>query len=363
MVKVSNIVITEHLFKNQLDKPDDDTKKCLNLIKSDELLKLLPKNPKYTIRFKLENANSQLANALRRCLEIDIPTHALTFNLMHTTDGRPADFIADLRTNDKNIFGKCDELKKRIEGIPIKQNIDPNEYKISLNIQNKTNDLIDITPRSFKILHKNKQIDVHTLMYPDYILARLYPNCYLNIDNIYIKTGIGLTDSNSFKFLSNVYYEILDEPLMKINKKYVGKSSLESNYTTFLIGYSTYRNDVAIKEPIKIVCNILINKLNVILNEWEKINNTASNASDKINIAKKLDIYIITILGETYTISRLLYYYIYLEMPTIEFASGGIEHLDKHKATIYIKSNDYFKIFKNAIINSIKDINSILSYF
>jgi DNA-directed RNA polymerase subunit L len=359
-IKVSKITVSEHSFEEQFKNPDSTTKQCLELMSSKELLSLLPKKTKKTIRFHLENANSQLTNAIRRCLEDEMPTLSLTFNLMHDKDGNPADSIVDLRTNDKNIFGKCDELKKRIEAIPIRQNINPEEWKLSLDIHNKTTDLLNITSSDFKILHKGKNVSVDTLMYPNYILTRLYPNCYFQLSNIYIKKGIGMMNANSFKLLSNIYYEIEDIPLNKVGNNIIGKSSLESDYSKFTLGYSTYRNDLDIYEPIKSACNILIERLNIILEEWEKVKN---NSSDTIQIKIVSGAYVITIENEYYTIANVLHYYIYKELPSIEFVSGGIKHLDKMGAVIIIKNKNYQSLFENATKKIIKDLQDILNAF
>jgi DNA-directed RNA polymerase subunit L len=359
-IKISKITVSEHNFEEQFKKPDSSTKLCLELMSSKELLELLPKNNKKTIRFHIENTNSQLMNAIRRCLEDEIPTLCLTFNLMHDKEGKPADFIIDLRTNDKNIFGKCDELKKRIEAIPIRQDINLDEWKISIDVKNKTNDLINITAADFKINHKGKNVSVDQLMFPNYILTRLYPNCYFQLSNIYIKKGISMINANSFKLLSNIYYEIEDTPMNKIGDKYIGKSSLESDYSKFTLGYSTYRNNLDIYQPIKMACNILIDRLQNILDEWKLVED---NTSDKIKVKLDSGAYVITIEDEYYTIANLLHYYIYKELPSIEFVSGGIKHLDKIGAIIIIKNKNYLTLFENGTKKAIKDLKYILSEF
>jgi DNA-directed RNA polymerase subunit L len=361
MVQVSKINVSEHSYVDDFKKKDEDIKKCLELISEKELLQLLPKKTRYTLRFDLENANSQLANALRRCLEDELPTLCLTFNILHDTDGNPANFINDLRTNDKYIFGKCDNLKKRLEAIPIKQNINPNEWKISLDMQNKTNDLIDITSGDFKVLHKGKEVPVEHLMYPNYILMRLYPQCYIKLNNIRIIEGLGMDNANSFKYINGVYYEIHSKPMTKVGEKFQNKSSLESDYDKFTIGYSTYRNDVDVFSPIKNACQILLDRLGIILSEWDKIKE--KDFSDKINVSKNGENWVITIEGETYTLANLLYYYVYKELPSIEFASGGIRHLDKLGAIVIIKNNNYLELFENATKKIIKDLTTIKNSF
>lgn len=370
-IKVSKITVSEHTFEQQFKKPDDDAKKCMDLMPAKELLALLPKTKKTTLRFYMDGANSQLTNAIRRCLEDELPVKSLTFNLMHDSDGKQSDFITDLRTNDKNIFGKCDELKKRIEAIPIRQNIVPSEWKITLDVHNKTQDLINITASNFKILHKGKSVPVESLMFPDYILTRLYPNRYLQLTNIYINVGISMDNANSFKLLSNIYYSIDEPPMTKVGEKYIGKSSMESDYTKFEMGYTTYRNDVQIYDPIKSACANLIERLQVIDTEWKKIDaasnekksDVSSAVSDKIQVKVVAGAHVITIEGEYYTIANLLHYYVFKELPTIEFGSGGIRHLDKMGAIITIKNKNYLTLFSNAIQAAINDLHAIQMAF
>lgn len=362
MVKVSKITVTEHSFDNQLKKPDAAMKQCLELIPAKELAALFPKKVRYQLRFRLEDANSQLANAIRRCLVDELPTYSLTFNLMHDATGKPADFITDLRTNDKHIFGKCDYLKKRIEGIPIRQNINPDEWKISMEVQNNTGDLIDITAADFKLTHKGKVVPVDDLMYSRYILMRIYPKCYLRISNIRIEQGLGMVNGNSFKKVTDVYYEIEDAPMQKnASGGYSGKSSMDSNYKNFTMGYSTYRNDVKVYDPIKMTCELLVQRLDTIGDEWKKIKD--GELSDKIQVTKEGTVNIIHLEGETYTLANLLYYYVYLEMPSIEFASGGIKHLDKIGGMVQIKHANYIEIFANAIKAAIKDLKAVGAAF
>jgi DNA-directed RNA polymerase subunit L len=370
MVKVSQISIVEHSFEQQFKKPDDDTKKCIAMLSAKDLLSLLPKTSNYTVRFKLSDANSQLANAIRRCIVDEIPTYAMTFNILHNSDGSPADFVNDISTKDKSIFGKCDELKKRIEAIPIRQDIVPADWKITLKYDNTNgNDLSNIMSSDFKILYKGKPVSVDSLMYDGYILTRIEDGYSLTISNIRIVQGIGRTNANSFKYVTRPYYEILAEPMDKVNGKFVGKSSLESDYKEFIMGYTTYRNHVKPFEPIKAACNTLIERLQVILNEWEQMphdakqEKTIGELSGKIIVNKEAKCYIIKIANEGYTIANLLSYYIYKELPTIEFSSGGIEHLDRNIGVVVIKNEEYVKIFTNATKKAIADLQIVESSF
>jgi DNA-directed RNA polymerase subunit L len=173
--------------------------------------------------------------------------------------------------------------------------------------------------------------------------------------------GLGLNNANSFKYITNVYYEIEDKPMERVDGKYVGKSSLVSDYKNFTIGYSTYRNHVGAIDAIKKACSILSERLSGILAEWEKIK--SGDPSDKIQVNKVAESYIITIEDETYTLANLIYYYVFQEMPSIEFASGGIRHMDKTGAVVIIKNGEYMKLFSNGVSAAIKDLQKVHSAF
>jgi len=360
MVKVINISIQEHTFISQFKKPDAATKQCLKLLSEKQLLQTLPNKSKYIVRFTLDQTNSSLAGALRRVLVDEIPTYAMGFNLMINEKGDRADFISDLRTDDKYIFGKCDSLLKRIEAIRIQQNIDPNEWQISLNVINNTTELMDIYSSHFNVLHKGKAVDVSKLMFPNYILTRLRPQKHLTITNIRIDRGLSSINSNKFKYLANTYYEIDTTPLSKINGKFTGRSCMESDYTKFFMGYATYRN-ISAYEPIKRACEVLTVRLMNIHTEWNKIKK--NEPSDKINKYQIGEIHVIEISDESYTMANLLFYYIYKEMPSIEFATGGIKHIEKNIAVIKIKHNNYWDLFNNAVNRIIDDLKIIANSF
>lgn len=419
MVKISDIKITEHSYEQQFKQPDADTKKCLELISAKDLLALLPSTIKYTLRFTLSQANSQLANAIRRCLMNELPTYSMTFNLFTDEKDQPIDSIKDLSTNDKHIFGKCEVLKKRIEAIPIRQDIHPEEWTISIDVKNETTDLMDITANHFKIQYNGKIVPSSQLINPHYLLIRIYPKCFLKINNIYIKQGIGQVNANLFRHINNIYYEIDEPPMNEASTIYdqpiqktgaasktkstksaqnnvgrnthsdaqnsdskniyggatqSGQSSMMSNYSKFIIGYSTYRNHMKATDPIKSACTNLINRLNQIKNEWvklkdmyqsdnHKIGHSQSIASDKLQVIKTSDFYTIHIEGEYHTLINAIYYYVYAEMPDIEFATGGIIHFNSLGGHITIKHQNYAKIFDNALAALISDLQTIHKAF
>lgn len=343
MVKVLNIKISSHEWSKSLKSKDKNLKECLNIVSESKLLSVLPKGESHTVRFTLDNANSQLANAIRRVLMDEIPTYCLSFNE-----------YTDIKTDDYYIHGQCDQLCVQINALRIDQDINEDEFskwKIYLKKHNNTDDLMDITSGDIQIMAGNKQIT--DLFYPGYILSRLRNKCSLKIENIKIEKGLGLTNSNKFKYLANVYYEIMEEPLLETKDGFEGKSSLESDCKKFTIGYTTFKNIKDPCTPMFKCCDELKHRLDSILYDWE------NDINDKIHIRQEDSIYLIEIEGEKLTIGNLIGYYIYLEMPSIEYITSGIVHIEKNIAIIKIGNKNYKKLFSNAIKQALTDISII----
>jgi DNA-directed RNA polymerase subunit L len=209
--------------------------------------------------------------------------------------------------------------------------------------------------------HKGKKVNADQLMYPHYILTRIWPKCFLRINNIYISQGIGRNNANSFKHVASVYYEPGERPMQKIDNKYVGKSSLDSNYAIWHMGYTTYRNDIDLRFPIKNACAALVDRMQLLLGEWKKVND--GQLSDKIQVNTIQNSYEVIMYGESYTVSNMLSYYIYRELPSISFITGGMKHLDKNEAFVIIKHKNYKDLLKNAGDAIISDLQAISAAF
>jgi len=338
MVIIKNIKIVEDKLNS------NELKKCFNYIKSLDIdpMSLLPKKNKYTVSFELSETNTEFANCIRRCLldEIDV----LSMN------------IDKIETNDDYIL--FDLIKERIEMVPINQELNYSTYKISLNIENKTDCIIDVKTKDFTIKPYSDNIFSNNVR-----LFKLESNCYIKIDDITITKGNALENSGKYSFLSNVFYKILDIPhISESNNK--SDNSLLSNPTHFLLKYTTYGN-ISPKNVIIKCCDTLLNRLKNILNEIESIKSEKDipYSSDLLDIKKITDILYIYIENEYWTLINLISKYVYLEDKNVPFVSPYIQHPDIKKGGIKIKHNQDIKILKNSIKKIILDLNKLYNKF
>jgi DNA-directed RNA polymerase subunit L len=149
----------------------------------------------------------------------------------------------------------------------------------------------------------------------------------------------------------------MEEPLLEIEDGFKGISSLESECKKFTIGYTTFRNTEDPYTPIFRCCDELKQRLNNILHDWE------NDINDRIHTRQEENIYIIEIEGEKWTIANLISYYIYSEMPSIEFVTSSVVHIEKNIGVIKIGNKNYKKLFTNAIKRVLIDIEIIRKAF
>ncbi len=335
MVKITNIKIEEIDFKKENSA---EFARCLKLMPN--LRELLPRNIKYKVMFELHETNSDFANAIRRSILNESPVKSLDY-----------DEYKDTNISDPYILS--DFLKKQIELIPINQDIDYTKYSIELKLENQTDEIIDITTRDFVIKKDGKVVDINTVMSSCIIICRLRPLEHLHVKNIKIKEGIGRENAGAFSNVSNIYYKPLDTQPRDVIKG-TGESSLISNPTKFLLGYSTHRN---IAEPLQILknaCNALINRLSIIAEDINGIdNNDIHYYSDLIQMETNGAIKEFQFKNENWTIVNLIARYCYiLTKGNIKFVAPAIIHPEKEIGVLRIIHPE----FLNLVVDSIKKI-------
>ncbi len=346
MVKVENITVDELNFAK--DK-SPLLKQCLDLVP--DLLKFLPVKPKYVVRFELKETNADMANAIRRCILNETPTMSLDYNEYKDADISDPYILSDF-------------LKKQIDLIPISQDVNYDDYEIELDVENKSDEIIKVMTKDFNIKKNKKNVDVVNIMSPLIILCSLRPGEYLRIKNFKIKKGIGRTDGASFSRVSNILYSPLD--VIPLNSETgEGVSSLNSNPTHFEIGYSTHRN---IDDPLKIIreaCDVLINRLEVILTNLSNISPKEEyHYSDLIQLETHDSIKEIQFKNENWTTINLISRYCYmLTNSNIKFVTASILHPEIEIGVIKISHPEYLKLIQDSIEKIIEDIKIIHKSF
>lgn len=346
MVKVTNIKVVELDFAKE---KSPQFKQCLTLVPN--LLEFLPKKPQYEVRFELHDTNTDIANAVRRCILNETPIKSLYY-----------DPYADADVSDPYILS--DFLQKQIDLIPIAQERDYEDYTISFYAENKTDEIIDVTTNNFTIKNGGKVVATEDVMSPLITLCRLRPEEFIKINNIATIEGIGRDDGGAFSSVSGLYYEPLDVKPLDAEKN-EGASSMVSNPTKFGMGYSTHRN---IDKPFSVVvkaCDALIDRLELMNGGLAKISSKEDYYySDLIQLETNGTIKEIQFKNENWTTINLIARYCYiLTKGNIKFVAPSIIHPEKEIGVIRITHPEYLKLMQNSIKKSIEELNVIRKAF
>lgn len=355
MVKISNIkVLVFNLLDELKNKKNADLQKCAALF--DEIPKnLIPKKDKITVYFELKETNADMANAIRRCLINELEILSLSFNEYDDMDTTDAYILSDF-------------IKKNIELLPINQELeekyDIKELTLELELENKTDEIIDITSSDFTAYYKDKKIDITEIVNENIVISRLHPGDNILIKNIFIEKGVGKTDAGKFSAFSNTTYKIIDViPLDEETGD--GQSSMVSNPAHFAISYTTHRN---IKHPKKMMikcCDTLIRRLENILTDLQNINNKSDYYySDLLQLETNGNIKKLLIKGEQWTLINLISRYCFiLTKGNIKFVAPALIHPEKDMGVINITHPEFSKLINDAIKKIINELNDIKKAF
>lgn len=219
-------------------------------IKKEKVKKLLPETRTETISFYIKNANTAIANGLRRIISGEIKVKRLSFEMKH------------INTNEEYI--KHEELLTRLACIPIDQDI-PLDIEFSINITNTNVKEGFFIVKSSDIKHKNTYSNTRPVFATTYKLAELKPGKHLIIPKIKVVEGYGYDDA-SFCLTTQIEYNIIDfirveflNERSNFDNKIVKKSELISLFKKLKIQHSN--PDELYKKKILIIPNKNYEKL------------------------------------------------------------------------------------------------------
>lgn len=353
MVKLTNLKYTEIPFESD----DKNFQRCLEYVKSvtDNYKKYIPKNPKHKVSFELIDANSDLANCIRRYLIDEMPVYSMNVD------------EENIKTDDKFIL--ADYLKNNLELIPFLQDINDKECEdlsMSLHIENKTDDVISVYSGDIVILDKQKKILDNTKYFTTTIpIIKLRSGKKLDITSINIVAGIAKSHSGKFILLSNIYYEILDiKPIIDENKfNKSGESSLNSNPQHFKIEFTTHRN-INPKTIMPECCKLIIKTIESLHKELSNIKESdIVYFSDLIELETKGDVKLFHFKHEYWTIANIISKYCYMAFKDIQFVCSSIIHPSIEESIVKIRHPESIKILLTALKNIISDINIVKQAF
>lgn len=357
MVKVTNLKIEELTFSKLIKAQDEQGKalmECQKLVP--DLLEVLPKGAKYRVSFELHETNVDLANAIRRCLINEVYVKSLEYDENDQVDEKGNGTV---EITDPYVLS--DFLKKQIQLIPINQDVDYESYDISLYVENKTTEIVDVTTANFVISKKSKSISVTEIMEDNIWLCRLRPLEKIHIKKMTIVTGIGRQDAASFSPTSNVTYRILDHDYNE--EKNI--SSLMANPTKFFIRYATHRNT---REPLGIMsslCDSLLERFNRIRTDLEKIPpKENSYNSDLLTLETNGNIRSLMINGENWTVSNLIARMCYVLTDTnIKLVTPYNKHHEKEMVGVKLIHPEFLKLLINACKKAADEITEVKKSF
>jgi hypothetical protein len=356
MVHVKNIKITEFNFAKEFDNTSNkDMQKFLKYLPKDKAKEILPKKAMYTVSFELHDTCTSIANAIRRTLIDDIEIKSFDF-----------DEYVDINTNDKYLTQ--DFVKKQIELLPIAQEFDYKDIKISLSKSNNTDEIIKIYARDFNITKNDKQIDNDDIIGVTTPLFPLRPNKYIKINNIFISTGIGIDNAGKYSALNGFTYKIENiQPLQEANQfeQYSGKSSMLVNPKVFSLSYTTHRNIIKPKYFIIKCCETLITRMSNILKDIKNIKNSDNTyKSDLLELETINGLKQLKIKGEYWTVINLISQYCFDETKgKIKFVTPALIHPEKEIGIIKINHPEFSTVMQKSIKKIIDDITTINKAF
>jgi DNA-directed RNA polymerase subunit L len=301
----------KNIKKNEYPIPKDTIELCKKL----GVLKHLPTTVPRDVSFELHNTTTEMANALRRCINSELEVLTMDFD--------PKDFESD------DSFIVLHELIKRITYIPIRQ-IFGVTFKV--NVYNKTDEIIPVYSRSIvesgfkkdkknknenpddKKIRKDKQSNEtehkEKMFSETFILTYLRPGKRLVINNIHITAGVSFKNSAAFSFPGKVTYKCLDLPSPstgdaegKDGEVIIPESSMMTEPTRYRLGVprQKYIDPVHI---VKMALKTLEGKLDKIHRVVKEASENFYSSDMEINYLK--DRASFKIFGETYTVGNLL---------------------------------------------------------
>jgi DNA-directed RNA polymerase subunit L len=286
-----------------------------------------PHKVSFTIKYR-ENS-TPVANALRRAVMTMVP--ALTMFCR----------TIDIETDDKII---SDFMENRLRQIPIDQSFKPTKT-YSFEFVNNTDYAIIVTGADFF-----KAIGEKPFFNPTTQIIELSPSKYIKIKKIGFITGTG-QDSKTFDITSGIEYRQL------VNDK---SSSLNTYSNMYHMAVHSNGN-IDAKKIVKIACQEIITRLEVILQELNKQLDKDILLYDapKVVLEKEGELIIYRINDEDHTIGNIITYHIFEQDKNIKLVTYDVERDSNNVLKIKINHPNHKKLITNSINICIDAFNNI----
>ena len=337
-------VKVSHIKKNKVvfEKKTTEYKQCLEYIRymKKDPSELIPDGDAYELYYNLDNTFPSFANGIRRCIMDENVVKGLSCE------------IESVVSDDD--FLLVDKVISDINSVPINQDIDYKGVEFSLHVENKTEDMMRIYTRHLSATGLSKGTSVFSKNICIYILR---PNRSITIKGIHVIEGVNLDDGNTFAPVHSTIYWPMGS---------TGKSTMVSKYTSFEMGYTTYRHSTNKPERYVIrACRDLVSRLNLIKTEMKKIfvKGEILNTSEHVSAIDDGAQICITINNEYWTIVRMISEQCYLLDPSIPLILSEIEHPSIEKGVIRIIHPEYPKLLNDSVELLIKNLQVVIKAF
>ena len=327
------------------------SKETIALCKKLGVEKFIPRSVPFDMSFELHNTTTEMANAIRRCINSEIPVLALNFE------------NSDVKTDDSFII--IHELKKRIGLMPIRQ---ISESVFSLNVKNLSDVIIPVYSSSIRETVKPNTTVKDEMFTGTNILTYLRPGKSLIISKITTKTGICNVDGPCFSFPGKVGFSCIDLEKMEYDElKKNGKINNMSPVSSMDYEASSYRLSISRQkhiDPAQIVrlgLKTLSDRTSRLLKLVKQ--STGDTYNLDIEITNSSDHTLFKIFGETYTIGNLICKYGLMVDKTMPNIHCIKLHPTFENINIYIYHSDPKEIMIMTLQNILKELSAIKSFF
>lgn len=316
--------IVKKIIKNSYPLPADTLKLCKSL----KIDHLLPKEVPKDISFELHKTTVEVANAIRRCANSEVPVLIMDFE------------DNELQSDDPYII--THEIRKRINLIPIKQ-IANSKFKV--DVYNDTDAIIPVYSKDIVEQNGEKRKS------DTFIVTYLRPLKRLTINNIQTVSGVAYLNGVAHSFPGKVMYECLDD--MK-------ESSLNSDPSSFKLTLSPQKHT----DPthiIKMTLETILKKIQKVQKSVEESKGDLFSEDIEISYVKGKGRF--KLINETYTIGNLLSKYGYLSDKSIKKIHCVKPHPSSDHVIVEIHHDDPKKIMLLSTQAVVGEFNKILKAF
>ncbi len=298
--------------------------------------KFLPEFPSQEAKIYFSGSYTAFANMLRRVLIDELPVKYLSID------------DEDIKKDEPYILPN--DLCLRVSTIPIHQSIDLfqfKEYKISLQVTNTSNTIMQFFASDIKITDGKREIPINTLIpNSNIVLDNLFPGKSIRIANFKIKTGIKLTHgAGCASLLSSV--TMVPGKLSPADKKNMLPTarSVDTQNTDFYIAFRTCGN-IETHAVANLLEETVNARLDIIATEIALAMENKSNMIVMERTGKRMRF---VIQGEYLSLPTVIAAKVFQLDPTIEFIGVSSANNTEINSYITIEHPNPAEIIRDAI--------------